>query len=44
MMTLIIIGDILVTGFMVAVVAWLFARADDKKIDEAARIPFLEDE
>lgn len=44
MTTLIIIGDIVVCGGLVALVAWLFARADGEKMDEAARIPLDEDE
>ena len=40
---LIFIGDMLVTGFMIAVVIWLFWRADDSQIARAARIP-LDDE
>jgi hypothetical protein len=36
-------GDILVTGFMVAVVIWLGVRQNDERIADAARIP-LEDE
>jgi cbb3-type cytochrome oxidase subunit 3 len=36
-------GDILVTGFMVAVVIWLGVRQNDERIAHAARIP-LEDE
>ena len=36
-------GDMLVMGFMVALVVWVFMRSSDESIDEAARIP-LEDE
>ncbi len=43
MIALIIIGDILVCGFLVGLVAWLFLRADDEKMNAAARIP-LDDE
>jgi len=36
-------GDVLVTGFMVAVVIWLGVRENDERIARSARIP-LEDE
>lgn len=36
-------GDMLVTGFMVAVVIWLCVRDNDERIAASARIP-LEDE
>lgn len=42
--TLIIIGDILVCGFLAAIVPWLFWIADDEKIEEAARIPLMDDD
>ncbi len=44
MTTLIIIGDLLVCGFLAGLVAWLFTRADDEKMDAAARIPLEEDD
>ena len=44
MMTLIIIGDIVVCGIIIALVAWIFARDEDKNLREAARIPLLDDE
>ena len=37
------VGDMLVMGFMVALVIWVFMRSSDETIDESARIP-LEDE
>lgn len=40
---LILIGDLLVCGFMVGLVIWLFVRGDKSEQDAAARIP-LEDE
>lgn len=40
MTTLIIVGDLIVCGFMVALAAWLFVRAGDDAMDAAARIPF----
>jgi hypothetical protein len=40
---LIFIGDMLVTGFMVALVVYLSVRANDSHLSAAARIP-LEDE
>ena len=36
-------GDMLVTGFMIVLVIWVFMRSSNETIDEAARIP-LEDE
>ena len=42
--TILIIGDILVCGFLAGLVAWLLTRADKQKMDEAARIPLEEDE
>ena len=42
--TILIIGDILVCGFLAGLVAWLLTRADAKKMEEAARIPLEEDE
>ncbi len=44
MTALLIIGDILVCGFFAALAAWLFMRAGDDEMDEAARIPLLEDD
>lgn len=44
MTTLLIIGDILVCGGLAALVAWLFARADDEEMNKAARIPLDEDD
>ena len=41
--TLIIIGDILVCAFLIGIVAYLFMAADEKKHDEAARLPLLDD-
>lgn len=41
---IIFIGDIVVCGFLAALVAWLFIRSDDAKMDEAARIPLEDDE
>lgn len=43
MTALILIGDILVCGFLAGLVAWLFVRADDKDIEEAANIPLNDD-
>lgn len=40
---LIFIGDMLVMAFMTALVVWVSVRANDSRIDAAARIP-LEDE
>lgn len=40
---LIFIGDMFVMAFMTALVVWVSLRANDRRIDEAARIP-LEDE
>lgn len=37
----IVIGDLIVSGVLIALAAWLFSR-DGKEMDEAARIP-LED-
>ncbi len=39
----IFLGDMLVMGFMVGLAIWFGYRANDKQIEEAARIP-LEDE
>lgn len=36
-------GDMLVMAFMIGLVVWVYMRASDDSIDEAARIP-LEDE
>ena len=44
MMTLIIIGDIVVCAIIIALVAWIFARDEDKHLREAAHIPLLDDE
>lgn len=40
---LIFIGDMLVMAFMTALVVWVSVRANDARIEAAARIP-LEDE
>jgi cbb3-type cytochrome oxidase subunit 3 len=40
---LIFIGDMVVMAFMVALVVWVSVRANNERIDCAARIP-LEDE
>jgi cbb3-type cytochrome oxidase subunit 3 len=39
----ILLGDLLICGFMVALVVWLFTRGDKSAFDKAARIP-LDDE
>ncbi len=44
MTTLLIIGDLLVCGFLAGLVAWLFTRADDADMDAAARIPLDDDD
>ena len=40
---LIFVGDMLVMAFMTALVVWASVRANDARLDSAARIP-LEDE
>ncbi|MEX1032989.1 MAG: hypothetical protein WDZ30_06480 [Cellvibrionaceae bacterium] len=37
-------GDMLVMLFMVLLVIWVAFKTSDEKIDQAARIPFLDDE
>lgn len=44
MIAFIIIGDIIICGVIAALIAWAFARQEDSKLDEAARIPLLSDE
>ena len=44
MTSVIIIGDILVCGFLVAVVTYLYATYGDDKVDEAAHLPLMEDD
>lgn len=44
MTALLLIGDILVCGFLAGLVAWLLIRDDSKKLEEAARLPLLDDE
>lgn len=41
---LIVIGDIIISGALVALAAWLFCSADKKSLDDAARIPLEEDD
>lgn len=40
----IVLGDLLVSGGLVALAAWLFCRGGDEKLDRAARIPLEEDD
>lgn len=44
MLTLLIIGDILVCGFMIGIVAYLFVIADDDKQREVSQLPLLTDQ
>ncbi len=44
MIALIIIGDILICGFLAGLVAWMFVINDDETIDEAARLPLSEED
>lgn len=41
---LIVIGDIVISGGLVALAAWLFCGGKKESMDEAARIPLEEDD
>ena len=44
MTALVLIGDLLVMGFLCAVVAWLLWLAPREEIEEARLLPLIEDE